>query len=56
MQAIFIAWGAGLPRGVRLGEISQVDVAPTLAALLRIAMKGMKGQAIKQIGKGTAVR
>ena len=51
MQAIFIAWGAGVPKGIRLGEISNLDVAPTLAALLGIEMKGVKGHALKGIGK-----
>ena len=46
MQAIFIAWGAGVPKGIRLGEISNLDVAPTLAALLGIEMKGVKGHAL----------
>jgi len=52
MQAIFIAWGAGIPKGIRLGEISNLDVAPTLAALLGIEMKGVKGHALKEIGNG----
>ena len=55
MQAIFIAWGAGIPKGIRLGEISNLDVAPTLAALLGIEMKGVKGHALKEIGKGKGV-
>jgi predicted AlkP superfamily pyrophosphatase or phosphodiesterase len=46
MQAIFIANGAGIPRGVRLGNISNLDVAPTIAALLGLQMKGMDGHAI----------
>jgi hypothetical protein len=33
MQAIFIASGAGVPKGMQLGEISNLDVAPTIAAL-----------------------
>jgi predicted AlkP superfamily pyrophosphatase or phosphodiesterase len=53
MQAIFIAWGAGIPKGIRLGQISNLDVAPTLAALLGIEMKGVKGHALKEIEKGT---
>jgi predicted AlkP superfamily pyrophosphatase or phosphodiesterase len=50
MQAIFIAWGAGVPKGVQLGEVSNLDIAPTIAALLGIEIKGAKGRAIPQIG------
>ena len=49
MQAIFIAWGAGIPEGVRLGGISDLDVAPTIAALLGLEMKQAKGHAIPEI-------
>ena len=49
MQAIFIAWGAGVPKGIRLGRIVNLDVAPTIAALLGIDMKNVKGHAIEQI-------
>ena len=54
MQAIFIAWGSGIPRGIQLGNISNLDVAPTLAALLGIKMGAVKGRAIAQIVKGGA--
>ncbi|MBZ5683566.1 MAG: alkaline phosphatase family protein [Acidobacteriia bacterium] len=54
MQAIFIAWGCGVPRGIQLGNISNVDVAPTLAALLGIKMSAVKGHAIEQIVKCNA--
>jgi len=49
MQAIFIAWGAGIPKGVELGKISNLDVAPTIAALLGLEMKQTKGHALTQI-------
>lgn len=53
MQSIFIAWGAGIPKGIRLGSISNLDVAPTLAALLGLEMKHAKGHAIGEIvGRG----
>jgi predicted AlkP superfamily pyrophosphatase or phosphodiesterase len=54
MQAIFIAWGKGIPRGIQLGSISNVDVAPTVAALLGIKMNAVKGHAIEQIVKRSA--
>jgi len=54
MQAIFIAWGAGVPKGVRLGEISNLDVAPTIAALLGIKMQKSRGHVIEQITESRA--
>lgn len=56
MQAIFIASGPNIPKGIQLGYISNLDVAPTIAALLGIEMKGAKGHAIEQIVKGYNVR
>ena len=56
MQAIFIAAGADIPKGVQLGNISNLDVAPTVAALLGIEMKGAKGHAIEQIVKAHGVQ
>lgn len=51
MQALFIAWGSGTPRGIQLGPISNLDVAPTVAALLGIKMSAVKGHAIEPIVK-----
>jgi predicted AlkP superfamily pyrophosphatase or phosphodiesterase len=51
MQAIFIAWGAGVPKGLRLNSISNLDVAPTIAALLGLEMKQAKGHVIPEIAK-----
>ena len=51
MQAIFIAWGAGVPAGVRINSISNLDVAPTIAALFGLQMKQAKGHAIRGIVK-----
>lgn len=49
MQAIFIAWGAGIPKGIRLGKISNLDVVPPIAALLGLQVKGAKGRALPEI-------
>lgn len=54
MQSIFIAWGAGIPNGVRLNSFSNLDVAPTIAALLGLELKHAKGHAIEQIVKAGA--
>jgi arylsulfatase A-like enzyme len=36
MGAIFLGMGRGLPRGVRIGPVRNIDIAPTVAALLGI--------------------
>ena len=46
MRAIFLAWGAGIPSGVHLNSIANVDVAPTIAALLGLEIKQTQGHAI----------
>jgi predicted AlkP superfamily pyrophosphatase or phosphodiesterase len=54
MQAIFMAWGAGIPKGVRLKSISNLDVAPTIAALLGLDMKQVNGHPIREIVEQSA--
>lgn len=49
MQAIFIAWGAGIRRGVKLDAIRNVDLAPTIATLLGLQMKNVEGHVLKEI-------
>jgi predicted AlkP superfamily pyrophosphatase or phosphodiesterase len=49
MQAIFIAWGSGIKPGVRLGTISNLDVAPTIAALLGIELTKATGRPLTGI-------
>lgn len=49
MHAIFIAWGATIKKGVRLTQVSNVDVAPTIAALLGLEMKSASGHPIREI-------
>lgn len=49
MQAIFLAWGNGVPRGARLGGISNRDVAPTIARLLGLRLDRAQGHAIAGI-------
>jgi predicted AlkP superfamily pyrophosphatase or phosphodiesterase len=44
MRAIFIATGAGIRKGAVLDEISNLDVAPTIAKLLGLEMKGVDGR------------
>jgi len=51
MQAIFVAWGAGIASGIRLDKISNLDVAPTIAAILGIDLKTARGHVLKEILK-----
>jgi predicted AlkP superfamily pyrophosphatase or phosphodiesterase len=47
--AFFMAAGAGIKRGGRLGRIQSRDVAPTLAALLGIAMPDVEGRTLSEL-------
>ncbi len=49
LHATFVAWGAGIKRGARLGEISNVDVAPTIAKLLGLSIPNAEGKPLKAI-------
>jgi predicted AlkP superfamily pyrophosphatase or phosphodiesterase len=49
MQAIFIASGAGVPKGVHIGAISNLDVAPTIAALLGLHLDHVSGHVVRAI-------
>ncbi|HEV3026590.1 MAG TPA: alkaline phosphatase family protein, partial [Planctomycetota bacterium] len=49
MNAIFIAWGRGIRKGVRIESLKNVDVAPTVAALLGLKLAGVDGKAVSAI-------
>jgi predicted AlkP superfamily pyrophosphatase or phosphodiesterase len=49
MNAIFIAWGRGIRKGVRIESLKNVDVAPTVAALLGLKLDGADGRAVEAI-------
>jgi len=40
----FVAWGAGVRSGIRIPELRQTDVAPTVARLLRLALPAAEGR------------
>ncbi len=42
----FVAWGAGIRPGVRVPKMSQVDVAPTAAALLGLRLPDADGATV----------
>jgi predicted AlkP superfamily pyrophosphatase or phosphodiesterase len=50
MQAIFMAWGAGVPKGAQLGAITNREVAPTIAKILGIESKTAKSPALANFG------
>jgi hypothetical protein len=49
MNATFIAWGRGIKPGAKLGHIENIDVAPTIAALLGQKLSGAEGQVLSQM-------
>jgi predicted AlkP superfamily pyrophosphatase or phosphodiesterase len=51
MNSVFIACGRGIKAGVKLDVINNVDVAPTIAALLGLKMENIQGQALTAILK-----
>jgi predicted AlkP superfamily pyrophosphatase or phosphodiesterase len=46
MDAAFVAWGPGLGRRVKVPEMRQIDVAPTLAPLLGLAFEEAEGRVL----------
>lgn len=49
MQAIFLSCGYGIAKGVRLGDIQNLSVAPTLARLLGVSFPQAKGPALPEL-------
>lgn len=56
MNAAFVAWGRGIKPGVKLGRIDNIDVAPTIAALLGQKLPGSEGKVLQEMLKDEAVR
>jgi predicted AlkP superfamily pyrophosphatase or phosphodiesterase len=48
LHATFVAWGAGIKAGTRLGEISNLDVAPTIAKLLNLKIPNVEGKPLSE--------
>ena len=46
LDAIFIASGYGVKAGTKLDEVRAIDVAPTIAKLLRVSLPKAKGKAL----------
>jgi predicted AlkP superfamily pyrophosphatase or phosphodiesterase len=49
MNATFVASGAGIKPGVKLGVISNTQVAPTIAQLLKLKWPASQGEPLKEI-------
>jgi predicted AlkP superfamily pyrophosphatase or phosphodiesterase len=49
LHATFVAWGAGIKHGVKLGEIPNTDVAPTIAKLLGLSIPNPDGKVLKDV-------
>ncbi|MEQ1861622.1 MAG: ectonucleotide pyrophosphatase/phosphodiesterase [Chthoniobacteraceae bacterium] len=46
LHGSFVAWGAGIKPGATLDRIDNLDVAPTMAALLGLEMKDVDGKVL----------
>jgi predicted AlkP superfamily pyrophosphatase or phosphodiesterase len=51
LDATFVAWGAAIKPGTNLGRIRNVDVAPTMAAILGVKMENVEGRVLKEMLK-----
>jgi predicted AlkP superfamily pyrophosphatase or phosphodiesterase len=51
LDATFVAYGAAIKPGVKLGRIRNVDVAPTMAAVLGLKMENVEGRVLTEILK-----
>jgi predicted AlkP superfamily pyrophosphatase or phosphodiesterase len=49
LHATFVAWGAGIRPHSKLGTIENLDVAPTIGALLGVPMQNVDGHALESI-------
>ena len=49
LHAIFVAWGAGIKPDVKLGDIKNIDVAPTMARILEVNLPNAEGKPLKEI-------
>ena len=48
LDGILIAWGYGIAPGARLARAANLDVAPTLAALLGVTLPGVEGRVLTE--------
>jgi predicted AlkP superfamily pyrophosphatase or phosphodiesterase len=51
LHAMFVAWGVGIKAGARIGEIKNVDVAPTIAKVLQVGLPSAEGKVLEGVLK-----
>lgn len=56
MNATFIANGAGIQKGQKIGVIENIDVAPTIAKLLGVKFEGADGKPVDQAFEANAAK
>jgi hypothetical protein len=49
MNGVLVAWGRGIKRGFKLGIVDNIDIAPTIAAILGQKMPGVDGKILREI-------
>ncbi|MCI0746551.1 MAG: alkaline phosphatase family protein, partial [Verrucomicrobia subdivision 3 bacterium] len=49
MNAVFVASGRGIKRGLKIGMVDNIDVAPTMARLLGHELPGAEGKVLSEI-------
>lgn len=49
LHAMFVAWGVGIKPGTKIGEIKNVDVAPTIAKILQVNLPSAEGKPLDKI-------
>jgi len=49
LHASFVAWGAGVKPGAKLGTMENIDVAPTMAELLGLRMESADGRVLREV-------
>jgi len=49
LSALFIASGAGVAPGIKLGPIDNLDIAPTMAEILGVKLETADGKVLKEI-------
>jgi arylsulfatase A-like enzyme len=54
MATGLVAWGPGVRAGVRVPELRQIDIAPTLARWLSLSLEGAEGRVLVGLVGGTA--
>jgi predicted AlkP superfamily pyrophosphatase or phosphodiesterase len=49
MNGVLVVWGRGIKAGTKLGAVDNLDVAPTIGALLGIELPDIEGRVLREI-------